>query len=98
MFNYNSTPNWNVDDLDDLSLGDRLAERLQFNRLQDALIQKTLLPPVTVESFNGDPLLYRSFKYNFENTVMKVTTDHATQVSHLINRCAGEALKEALET
>ena len=39
---------------EDPLVDDRFAERLQCNRLQDALIQKTLLPPVTVESFNGD--------------------------------------------
>lgn len=75
LFNYYSTPRWNLDSEveEDFLLGDRVAERLQANRLQEALIQKAMLPPVTIETFDGDPLLYRSFKYNFENTVMKVT-------------------------
>ena len=101
MFNYNSTPKLNLSEhgqtaAADTLFGDLLTEKLQtmqqVTQLQEALIQQSLLPPVTVESFDGDPLMYRSFKYNFDNTVMKVTKDPATQVSHLISRCTGDAL------
>ena len=95
LFNYNSTPLWNSSMNgagDDILTNERVAERLQHQRLQDALIQKALLPNMTGETFDGDPLLYRSFIHSFEQSIMRITSDPATQVSHLVSRCSGDAL------
>ena len=107
LFDYNSTalefggrgsPNLSSveDELPLFGLGgvrDKVPTQVELQmKLQDALIQKSLLPTVPIESFDGNPLLYRSFRHNFEHTVLRVTSDPATQISQLVGRCKGDAL------
>ena len=87
LFDYNN--------MEDFNWGNesRIQPSPHDSSLNRFLIQKAMLPELKIETFSGDPMQYRSFLYNFYHTVMQVTADPATQLSHLVSRCTGVAHK-----
>ena len=85
LFDYNADV-----DLANISNIHQSANDVNLNKF---LIEKAMLPELKVETFSGDPMQYRSFLSNFYHTVMQVTSDPATQLSHLVSRCKGVANK-----